>query len=140
MYLKKITGLGAALIALTFGLPSASRSQDWPNKPVKIVVAFAAVTSSERVPAFKDSPTFAELGLSGVAWFWLTAPANLPPDIVGKLNNEVRRIVGSPEIRRRFESDALVTMDVDSAAPAGIIAREVATWGPLAKDIGLRVQ
>ena len=102
-----------------------------------------AVTSSERVPAFKDAPTFGELGLSevgGVAWFWLTAPANLPGDIVGKLNNEVRRIVRLPEIRRRFESDALVTMDVDSAALAGIIAKEVATWGPLAKDIGLRVQ
>ena len=39
-----------------------------------------AVTSDERVPAFKDSPTFAELGLGeigGVAWFWLTAPAKL---------------------------------------------------------------
>jgi tripartite-type tricarboxylate transporter receptor subunit TctC len=102
-----------------------------------------AVTSSERVPAFKDVPTFAELGLpdvGGVAWFWLAAPANLSPDIVGKLNNEVRRIVQLPDIRRRFESDALVTMDVDSAALTAVIAREVATWGPLAKDIGLRVQ
>jgi tripartite-type tricarboxylate transporter receptor subunit TctC len=102
-----------------------------------------AVTSSERVPAFKDLPTFAELGLpdvGGVAWFWLAAPANLTADIVGKLNNEVRRIVKLPDIRRRFESDASVTMDVDSAALTAVIAREVATWGPLAKDIGLRVQ
>jgi tripartite-type tricarboxylate transporter receptor subunit TctC len=102
-----------------------------------------AVTSSERVAAFKDSPTFSELGLSdigGVAWFWLTAPANLPADIVGKLNSEVRRIVKLPENRRRFESDALVTMDVDSAALTGVIAKEVATWGALAKDIGLRLQ
>jgi tripartite-type tricarboxylate transporter receptor subunit TctC len=102
-----------------------------------------AVTSSARVAAFKDSPTFTELGLGdigGVAWFWLTAPANLPPDIVGKLNGEVRRIVRLPETRRRFESDALVTMDVDAATLTGVIAKEVATWGPLAKDIGLRVQ
>ena len=102
-----------------------------------------AVTSAERVPAFKDSPTFTELGLSeigGVAWFWLTAPAKLPADIVGKLNNEVRRIVRLPETRRRFENDALVTMDVDAAALTSFIAKEVATWGVLAKDIGLRVQ
>ena len=42
-----------------------------------------AVTSPERVPAFKDSPTFTELGLpdvGGVAWFWLAAPANVSPD------------------------------------------------------------
>jgi tripartite-type tricarboxylate transporter receptor subunit TctC len=102
-----------------------------------------AVTSPERVAAFKDAPTFTELGLSdvgGVAWFWLTAPAKLPADITAKLNAEVRRIVKLPATRQRFESDALVTMDVDSAALTAVIAKEVATWGPLAKDIGLRVQ
>jgi len=107
------------------------------------LVTGLAVTSAERVPAFKDSPTFTELGLAdvgGVAWFWLAAPANLPADIVGRLNSEVRRIVKLPETRRRFESDALVTMDVDAAALTGVIAKEVATWGTVAKAIGLRVQ
>ena len=102
-----------------------------------------AVTSSERVPAFKDSPTFGELGfrdIGGVAWFWLTAPANLPREITDKLNKEVRRIVSLPQTRQRFERDALLTMDVDSAALTDVIAQEVATWGPLAKEIGLRVQ
>ena len=102
-----------------------------------------AVTSAERVTAFKDAPTFTELGLSdvgGVAWFWLAAPAKLPPDIVGRLNAEVRRIVKLPETRRRFDNDALVTMDIDAAALTAVIAKEVATWGPLAKEIGLRVQ
>jgi tripartite-type tricarboxylate transporter receptor subunit TctC len=102
-----------------------------------------AVTSDQRVPAFKDSPTFAELGLGeigGVAWFWLTAPAKLPPEIAGKLNAEVRRIVKLPQVRQRFENDALVTMDVDAPTLTSLIAKEVATWGPLAKELGLRVQ
>jgi tripartite-type tricarboxylate transporter receptor subunit TctC len=106
-------------------------------------VTALAVTSSERVAAFKDTPTFAELGfpdIGGVAWFWLAAPANLPADIEGKLNLKVRRIVQRPEIRRRFASDSLLTMDLDAAALTALIAKEVATWGPLAKDIGLRVQ
>ena len=135
---ESMTGVLGQHIMLAIQTFSSAGEQVRAGKVVGL-----AVTSSERVPAFKDAPTFGELGLSevgGVAWFWLTAPANLPGDIVGKLNNEVRRIVRLPEIRRRFESDALVTMDVDSAALAGIIAKEVATWGPLAKDIGLRVQ
>jgi tripartite-type tricarboxylate transporter receptor subunit TctC len=102
-----------------------------------------AVTSTERIAAFKGAPTFTELGLpdvGGVAWFWLTAPAKLPPDIVSQLNAEVRRIVKLPETRKRFESDALVTADLDSAALSAMVAKEVATWGPLARDIGLRVQ
>jgi tripartite-type tricarboxylate transporter receptor subunit TctC len=102
-----------------------------------------AVTSGERLPQFRDAPTFTELGLGdvgGVAWFWLAGPANLPADIVAKLNAEVRRIVRLPQIQRRFEDDALLTMDVDAATLTGIIGREVATWGALAKRIGLRVQ
>jgi tripartite-type tricarboxylate transporter receptor subunit TctC len=102
-----------------------------------------AVTSSERVAAFKDTPTFTELGMGdvgGVAWFWLAAPARLPGDIVGKLNAEVRRIVKLPATRRRFEDDALLTMDLDPVALTRVIAKEVATWGMLAKEIGLRVQ
>jgi tripartite-type tricarboxylate transporter receptor subunit TctC len=102
-----------------------------------------AVTSSERVQAFKNLPTFAELGLrdvGGVAWFWMASPADVTADIVGKLNSEIRRVVKLPDIRRRFESDALVTMDVDSAALTVFIAQEVSTWGSLAKEIGLRVQ
>jgi tripartite-type tricarboxylate transporter receptor subunit TctC len=102
-----------------------------------------AVTAPERTPAFRNVPTFDELGLKdigGVAWFWLTAPAVLPADVVQKLNREVRRIVQLPDVRRRFESDALLTMDLDPVALTGIIAKEVATWGALAKEIGLRVQ
>ena len=62
------------------------------------------------------------------------------PTIVGKLNTEVRRIVKLPQVKQRFDNDALVTMDIDAPALTAVIAKEVATWGPLAKDIGLRVQ
>jgi tripartite-type tricarboxylate transporter receptor subunit TctC len=106
-------------------------------------VVGVAVTSPQRVAAFKDAPTFTELDLpdiGGVAWFWLTAPASLPPAIVTKLNAEVRRIVKLPQVKQRFDNDALVTMDVDASGLTQVIAKEVATWGPLAKDIGLRVQ
>jgi tripartite-type tricarboxylate transporter receptor subunit TctC len=78
--------------------------------------------------------------IGGIAWFWLAAPAKLPPEITAKLNAEVRRIVDLPSTRKRFDSDSLVTMDVDSAALTAVIAKEVATWNPLAKEIGLRVQ
>ena len=102
-----------------------------------------AVTSTDRNPIFKDIPTFAEQGypdVRGATWFWLTAPKNLPPDIVGKLNEATRRIVKSPKIQEYFRKLALLSKDLDAAGVQKFIAEEYAFWAPLAKSVGLKVQ
>jgi tripartite-type tricarboxylate transporter receptor subunit TctC len=102
-----------------------------------------AVTSLERNPAFADIPTFKELGypdVRGVAWFWLTGPKGIPAPIVEKLNVEVRKIIQSPKIKEQFAKTALSTMDVDVAGLNKFLGEEVALWGALAKDVGLKVQ
>jgi tripartite-type tricarboxylate transporter receptor subunit TctC len=102
-----------------------------------------AVTSLERNPMFGDIPTFADLGypaVHGVAWFWLAGPKNMPPEIVSRLNREMRRIIASPRVREQFAKTALSTMDVDVVGLNTFLADEVAIWGKLAKEMGLRVQ
>ena len=106
-------------------------------------IAALAVTDRERASSFPDVPSLGELGypqIGGVAWFWLAAPARLPEAMVARLNTEVRRIVASPEISRRFEADALLTADLDPAQLRSEIARQVLALGSLARDIGLKVQ
>jgi tripartite-type tricarboxylate transporter receptor subunit TctC len=102
-----------------------------------------AVTSAERHPAYPDVPTFAELGypdVRGETWFWLAGPKNLPVDIVGKLNTEIRRINRTPKMRAHFDRFALSTLDLDPAAVAKFVADEYAFWAPLAREVGLAVQ
>ena len=102
-----------------------------------------ALATGERSPAFPEVPTFAELGfpnITGVAWFWLAAPKNLPSDIVQKLNRDVRRIVQLPKARELFAKAALVTKDADVPAVHAFIADEVAKWGKVARQIGLVIQ
>jgi len=106
-------------------------------------VKAVAVTSTERNPVYKDIPTFAEQGypeVHGDTWFWLTGPKNLPPDVVEKLNREVRRILKTPKVRAYFERQAALSMDVDVAGLNKFLADEVAYWGALAKNVGLSVQ
>jgi tripartite-type tricarboxylate transporter receptor subunit TctC len=101
-----------------------------------------AVTSAERNPIFHDIPTFAELGypkVHGIAWFWLAGPKNMPPGVVTRLNAAMRRIIKSPRVREQFAKTALSTMDVDVAGLNSFLADEVAVWGRLARDAGLRV-
>ncbi len=77
-----------------------------------------AVTSTERIPALKDVPTFAEIGypeMNGAIWFWLAGPKGLPAPIVAKLNDELRRLIAAPETKQMFEKSALLSMDADFA-------------------------
>jgi tripartite-type tricarboxylate transporter receptor subunit TctC len=101
------------------------------------------VTSTTRNPVYTDIPTFTEQGfpeVHGDTWFWLTGPKNLPPDIVEKLNREVRRILQTPSVRDYFRRQAALAMDADVAGLNKFLAEEVAYWGALAKSVGLTVQ
>jgi tripartite-type tricarboxylate transporter receptor subunit TctC len=102
-----------------------------------------AIAGAERLPAFADVPTFAELGFPnviGVAWFWLAGPRGIPPDIVDKLNREVRRIVQLPKMTKFFAEDSLLAKDADVGATEALIVDEVAKWAKVAKDIGYSMQ
>ncbi len=102
-----------------------------------------AVTSRGRNPIFKDIQTFGEQGypdVRGDTWFWLTAPKNLPPDIVNKLNAATRRAVQSPKVQEHFQKLAILTKDLDAAEVPKFIAEEYTFWAPLAKAAGLKVQ
>lgn len=100
------------------------------------------VATTERTPAFPDIPTFTQQGLSiqGSAWFWLCGPKNLPAPIAKKLGEETRRIVTSPAIKARFDREALISPDMDTAALQKLVADEISLWTPLIRELGLKSQ
>lgn len=62
-----------------------------------------AVTSRERASAAPGIPTLQEAGVAGyqaTTWFGLLGPAKLPPDLVARLNDTLRRALGAPEARQ----------------------------------------
>src|SRR5436853_7703486 len=78
-----------------------------------------AVTSTERIPALQDVPTFAEIGypeMNGAIWFWLAGPKGLPAPVVARLNEEIRRLVAAPETKLMFDKSALLSIDADPPA------------------------
>ena len=65
-----------------------------------------AVTGAKRSTSLPNVPTFAELGVPGLAfnnWFGVFAPAGTPPELVQRLNREINTIVRSAEVIDRFE-------------------------------------
>ena len=66
-----------------------------------------AVTGAQRSASLPQVPTFAELGVPGMAfsnWFGFFAPAGTPGEIVDRLNRELNAIVRSPEVQERLRS------------------------------------
>jgi tripartite-type tricarboxylate transporter receptor subunit TctC len=100
-----------------------------------------AVTSTERIPALKDVPTFAEIGypeMTGAIWFWLAGPKNMPAPVVVKLNEEIRRLIAAPETKQMFEKNALLAMDADSPALTKYVAEEFKRWTAFVEEKGLK--
>jgi len=82
-----------------------------------------AVTSKARSAAVPEIPTVAESGFpefEASSWFGLLGPADLPREIVVKLQTEVVRILTIPEIRNR--------LTLQGADPAGSTPEEFATY------------
>jgi tripartite-type tricarboxylate transporter receptor subunit TctC len=68
-------------------------------------VKFIAVGAPKRMALLPDVPTVAEAGYPGftaVSWFALFGPAGIPPDVVAKINSEVRKTFADPTVQKTF--------------------------------------
>ena len=100
------------------------------------------VTSSMRSPAAPDIPTIAESGLPGfdaVSWFALFAPANTPKPIIDKLQTEVRKILKTPDIRKRLADNGLDPVGGTPEELAAYQKSEIGKWAKVVKDSGAKV-
>ncbi|NNM71697.1 Bug family tripartite tricarboxylate transporter substrate binding protein [Enterovirga aerilata] len=101
-----------------------------------------AVTSSRRSPALPDVPTLDESGLPGFeasSWFALFAPKGTPPDILNKLNAEVRKALEGEDLKRRF---AELGGEIRPMSPAELMAyvrAEHAKWAQVVKASGAKL-
>src|SRR5438067_139820 len=100
-----------------------------------------ALSSAERLPDYADIPTFAEQGypdLVATVWFSLSSPAGLPPEIVDKLNAEVRRALELSDVRARLRHDGIVPNRLDAKEFSAFVADELRRWGPIVRASGAK--
>ncbi|HEX7465561.1 MAG TPA: tripartite tricarboxylate transporter substrate-binding protein, partial [Usitatibacter sp.] len=95
----------------------------------------------KRSPYLPDVPTIAEQGFPGfesVGWIGLCAPAKTPAAILDKLNAEVLKMLGSPDVKAKIEDLAFTPVGDSRAQFAAWIRSEIAKWSKIAKDSGAR--
>ena len=103
-------------------------------------IAYAA---RSRHPSMPTVPTAAEAGFPKyevASWFGLLGPAGLPPEVVKRLSDEVRRIVEGREFREKADSQGAFAQYQDPATFAKTIAQELAYWGALIRNAGIATE
>lgn len=100
-----------------------------------------AVTSPKRFPALPDTPTMMEAGMpeySITGWFGVFAPAGTPKPVVGKLNQEIVRIVHLPDFRERLLALGSEPVGGSSEELAAIMRVQLARWKAVAKAANIK--
>ena len=101
------------------------------------------VGGSKRSPTLPDVPTIAEAGVPGyeaVNWWGILAPTGTPKPILDRLYKEFTSIQKSPEIIKRFESEAVDPVQMTQAEFAKYIETETAKWSKVIKEAGITPQ
>lgn len=101
------------------------------------------VASTERSPLLPDVPVMKEFNMKGVnggVGYVLAAPAKTPPEVIAKLHTALDRVLQDREVIEKMNSISFVPMrkTVDGARKE--IDEQTATWAPVIKELGLKLE
>ncbi len=100
-----------------------------------------AVSGATRSGAAPDVPTVAESGFPGfevVTWYGFMAPAGTPAAVVRTLNAELARIARLPEVKDRLAATGAETVVMTPEEFASFVKAEMAKWGKVIRDAGIK--
>jgi tripartite-type tricarboxylate transporter receptor subunit TctC len=101
------------------------------------------VTSMNRSAVLPELPTIAESGVAGfqaVGRFVVFTPAKTPRAIVDRLNTEIAKVIDMPQMRERL---LVQGAEPGSGRPEQLRAeflREIALWGNVIREAGIKVE
>ena len=96
-------------------------------------------TGKQRSAVLPDVPTVAEAGVPGyeaTIWLGLMAPKNTPAPIVARLNAEMSRIIGQPEVRRAWGAQGATPMVMGVDEFTRYLNDDIAKWARIVKISG----
>ena len=100
-----------------------------------------ATTGAQRSKSLPDIPTIAESGFPGYEtyeWYGIFAPARTPSALVEKLQQEVSRILQSPDMQKRMQALYLDPIGNTPAQFSQFLRDEMRKMGTLVKKIGMQ--
>jgi tripartite-type tricarboxylate transporter receptor subunit TctC len=99
------------------------------------------VTGPKRSPAFPDLPAIAETvaGYEVVNWFGIVAPTGTSKAIIARVNAELNKALGSPELVKLLAAQTAEAVGGTPEAFGKIIRADFTKWAKVVKDSGAQV-
>jgi tripartite-type tricarboxylate transporter receptor subunit TctC len=100
-----------------------------------------AVTSAKRASFAPEVPTMAEAGLPGFevsAWYVILVPARTPDAVIAKLNTEINKAIGDPNLRERLGSQGVEFTGGTPQQAETFVRDEYERWGKVIKATGMK--
>ena len=135
-------GTGSAMPDLLTGVVDLS----FPNLPSALPLVRSGqlralgVTTAKRSAAASDIPSISEAALPGYemsTWYGLVGPANLPPEIVQKLNAALQHVLQQPKFRERLLSQGADPAPGTAEDFGRFLVSEIDRWRSLIRAAGI---
>lgn len=100
-----------------------------------------AVTSAKRSPAAPEIPTVSEAGLPGFEadnWHALLAAKGTPASIVKKLNDELQRVLSSPDVKAQMLSQGAEVWSSTPQESRDHLQAEISKWAKVVAAAGVK--
>ncbi len=98
-------------------------------------------TGTERHFALPDVPTIAEAGIPGFSsssWYGIVAPTGTPAPILDRLDKEIKTIMASDEVKKRFRDRGVEPGYLGRAEFGAFLEAEIAKWGQVVKKANIK--
>jgi tripartite-type tricarboxylate transporter receptor subunit TctC len=102
-----------------------------------------AVTSAKRFLLLPELPTIAEAGFAGfdaLAWNGVLVPAGTPRPVIARLNAEMNAILKEPDVIAKMNASGFALVGGTPEDFGRLIADETATWSPVIRKLGLKIE
>ena len=96
-------------------------------------------TGKIRSSVMPNTPTIAEAGVPGyeaTIWLGVVAPKGTPPAIVNRLNAEITKITGQPDVKAEWAKQGAVAMTMTPEAFGKYMSDDVVKWERIVKISG----
>jgi tripartite-type tricarboxylate transporter receptor subunit TctC len=100
-----------------------------------------AVTGAQRSPVLPDVPTVAEFGFPGyqaTEWSGLIGPANLPAEVVTRMNHAINAAIGQPGVAEQYRKMGLETLLMSPGEFKAFLETETSKFADVIRKGGIK--